>query len=79
MNRSERHGIRYRVKREAIDGIARKNLSQNAFGREYGISSAYMSQILSGKRCPGPSVRGALVLGLGWKFDELFEAVTRDD
>jgi len=56
--------------------LAREGLSQNAFACQVGISPGYMSQLLSGKRCPGPKLRPRIQSAPSLKqlsFDELFE------
>ncbi len=53
--------------------LTRHNLTQNAFARLIGIDPGYLSQMLSGKRRPSPSMRARLMAGLGiTDFDELF-------
>ncbi len=54
--------------------LVRRNLSQNHLARACGISSGYMSQLLTGDRCPGPEVRAKLQKALPkMTFDQLFE------
>ena len=54
--------------------LARLNLTQNELARHCGVSSGYLSQLLSGVRCPGPAVRRRLLDALpGATFDQLFE------
>jgi transcriptional regulator with XRE-family HTH domain len=66
--------------REDVWGrIMRGNVSQNDFARKAGISSGYLSQLLSRVRSPGPAVRRVLQDALpGADFDELFEEVAGD-
>lgn len=71
MNETPRFRLRPKLKRE----IARLNESQNAVARACGLSSGYMSQLLSGKRHPGPSTRARLLEHLHLEFDQVFEEV----
>jgi len=48
--------------------LARKNMSQNAFAFRIGVSSGYMSQLMSGIRNPSPLLRERLLIAL--KLDE---------
>lgn len=49
-------------------------LSQNAWARRLGLSRAYLSQLINGRRLyPGRKVRRKLLGGLGLSFQELFE------
>ncbi len=62
--------------------LARRNLSQNAFARRISVSSAYMSQILSGERNPSPKLREKMLKSLNesismrglppFRFEDLF-------
>jgi len=50
------------------------NLSQNKLATLCGVSSGYMSQLVSGKRHPGPGVRARLLqVFTKLSFDDLFE------
>lgn len=67
--------IRARLKTNTITNILlRKNLSQNWLAERLGITSGYMSQVLSGSRNPSPQLRQRI---MDWQpeldFDELFE------
>jgi len=54
--------------------LARRNLSQNSLAREIGISSGFLSQLLSGARNPGPKTRTRIMAAFPTaSFDELFE------
>jgi transcriptional regulator with XRE-family HTH domain len=65
---------RFRVKSAVRTAIAKLNISQNQLARSCGITSGYLSQLLSGKRCAGPVVRARLLEQLdGLAFDDLFE------
>lgn len=56
--------------------LARMNVSQNELARRAGISSGYMSQLLSQIRCAGPATREKLLQVLpGIDFDNLFNEV----
>ncbi|MBD3342428.1 MAG: helix-turn-helix domain-containing protein [Candidatus Lokiarchaeota archaeon] len=61
-------------KKDSVEELlARKNLSQNWLANRVGISKAYMSQLLRGKRCPSPKVRNKFLKYFEEKkFDDLF-------
>ena len=53
--------------------LNRHNLSQNELARQLGITSGYLSQLISGQRCPSPQLRRRLLGALGDPpFDDLF-------
>ena len=55
--------------------LARKNMSQNCFAMRLGVSSGYMSQIMSGVRNPSPALRGRILKEFKMdesRFDDLF-------
>lgn len=53
--------------------LNRHNLAQNELARQLGISSGYLSQLMSGQRCPSPQLRRRLLRALGDPaFDDLF-------
>lgn len=53
--------------------LNRLNMSQNELARMAGISSGYLSQLMSGTRCPSAEVRRKLMKTLGvTDFDDLF-------
>ena len=55
------------------DAVARQNLSQNEMAAKLGISKCYMSQVLSGTRCPSPRLRRKMLDVLSpLIFDDLF-------
>ena len=55
------------------DLLNRLNMSQGELARRSGISSSYLSQLLTGQRCPSPKVRERLMAALGVRrFDDLF-------
>ena len=58
----------------------RLNMSQNDMARRLGITSAYLSRLINGRRNPSPRMRGLLQEALGSpEFDDLFVVVKRDD
>lgn len=65
---------RVRIKPETVwKYLNRLNVSQNKLARRVGISSGYLSQLMSGTRCPSAEVRVGLMEALGvTDFDELF-------
>lgn len=53
--------------------LNRLNLAQNELARQVGITSGYLSQLISGTRCPSPQLRRRLLDALGdLPFDDLF-------
>ena len=51
----------------------RLNVSQNELARLVGTSSSYLSQLMSGHRCPSAAFRKKLMDALGvTDFDDLF-------
>ena len=55
--------------------LARKNMSQNCFAMRLGVSSGYMSQLMSGVRNPSPALRKKILAVLQMDesgFDDLF-------
>ncbi len=53
--------------------IARRNLSKNMLAIKTGISSSYISQIISGTRYPSPKIREKLQQALQpLTFDDIF-------
>ena len=51
----------------------RLNMSQNELARLVGTSSSYLSQLMSGHRCPSADFRKKLMDALGvTDFDDLF-------
>ncbi len=53
--------------------LNRLNMSQNELARLAGISSGYLSQLMSGTRCPSAELRRRLMKALGvTDFDDLF-------
>lgn len=60
--------------------ISRRNLSQNELASLAGISSGYLSQLISGRKSPSPDVRRRLQKALDITgFDELFVLEYEDD
>lgn len=60
--------------------ISRRNLSQNELASLAGISSGYLSQLISGRKSPSPEVRRRLQKALDITgFDELFVLEYEDE
>lgn len=59
--------------RAVWDHLNRLNISQNELVRRVGLTSGYLSQLITGKRRPSPQTRELLqqVLG-GVSFDDIF-------
>ena len=70
-----------KVNRRVVwDRMARLNLTQNDMARRIGISSAYLSRLITGKRNPSPRMRDRLQQILECpKFEDLFIVVSVDD
>jgi transcriptional regulator with XRE-family HTH domain len=66
--------VKVRVNSKGLWGaVARQNLSQNEMAVRLGISKCYMSQVLSGTRCPSPKLRRRMLEVLSpLTFDDLF-------
>lgn len=65
---------RFRLRATVRMALARENISQNQLARRCGVTSGFMSQLLSGQRNAGPRVRARLLESLpGLDFDTLFE------
>ena len=68
--------LRFRLKPSVRMAVAKENVSQNHLARSCGVTSGFMSQLLSGRRNAGPAVRARLLEHLpGLSFDDLFEEV----
>lgn len=66
--------LRFRVKPDVRRAIAKQNITQNHLARSCGVTSGFMSQLLSGQRNAGPAVRARLLEHLpGMGFDRIFE------
>ena len=53
--------------------LNRLNMTQNELARLVGTSSSYLSQLMSGKRCPSAAFRKKLMSALGvTRFEDLF-------
>ena len=53
--------------------LSRLNIAQNELARMTGISSGYLSQLMTGTRCPSPDTRRRLMKALGVSsFEDLF-------
>ncbi len=65
---------RVRLKAESVwRHLNRLNMTQNELARLLGISSGYLSQLMSGTRCPSAEMRVQVMEVLGvTDFDELF-------
>jgi transcriptional regulator with XRE-family HTH domain len=70
----------FRVRRQAfLRWMARRNVSQNDLARRCGISSGFMSQLLSGKRNAGPKTRARIAAAFPRAdFDKLFQEIELD-
>jgi len=69
--------IRMNLKTDSVAmRLVRRGTTQNAFAREVGVTSGFMSQMLSGMRCPGPATRRKIMAApsmKGFTFDDLFD------
>ena len=67
--------LKAKLKSERLrDVLLKKNLSQNWLAKRLKISSGYMSQMLSGVRCPSPLMRQRIMDSLpDMAFEDLFE------
>jgi transcriptional regulator with XRE-family HTH domain len=58
-------------------------MSQNNFAKRAGISRSYLSQLMTGQRCPSPRTRQLIVKELGEaaeaQFDSLFEELVEGE
>lgn len=62
---------RVRLNANAVwERLNRRNLAQNEVARAVGITSGYLSQLLSGTRRPSPRVQARLMKELGIKDPE---------
>ena len=53
--------------------LNRLNMTQNELARLVGTSSGYLSQLMSGTRCPSADIRKRLMEALGiTRFEDLF-------
>ncbi len=70
-----------RLKPEPVwEQITRRNLSQNELAELAGISSGYLSQLISGRKSPSPEVRRRLQKALDITgFDVLFVLEYEDE
>ena len=58
---------------KAWELLNRLNIAQNELARMAGISSGYLSQLMTGTRCPSPETRRRLMKVLGVsEFEDLF-------
>ena len=59
--------------------LSRLNMTQNELAERVGTSSSYLSQLMSGHRCPSADMRKRLMDALGvTDFDDLFIMETGD-
>jgi transcriptional regulator with XRE-family HTH domain len=66
----------FRLRPEVRRSLARLNISQNELARTIGLTSGFMSQLLTGRRLAGPVTRRRLMGALPLDFDQLFEEVS---
>ena len=60
--------------------LNRLNINQNDLARLAGITSGYLSLLMSGKRCPSGEVRQRLMDALGvTRFEDLFIEMNADE
>ena len=60
--------------------ITQRNMSQNELASQAGISSGYLSQLISGRKSPSPEVRRRLQAALEIScFEDLFVMEYGDD
>ena len=72
--KGHRPASRVRLKQRGVwDRLDQMHMSQNEMAHEVGITSGYLSQLMSGTRCPSAEMRQRLqeVLGID-SFDDLF-------
>jgi transcriptional regulator with XRE-family HTH domain len=68
-----RQQVTVRLKSEVLRAImARQNFSQDRLARRLRISSTFLSQILSGRRNPSPTIRQRMLDVFERSFDDLF-------
>ena len=73
MNTHNHHRVRIKVA-ALFERLDRLHMSQSELARQAGLSTGYVSQVISGKRTPSPPVRRRIQTTLGVDdFDELFE------
>jgi len=72
--------IRFRLRRRPILRLlAKQNMSQNDLARKCGLSSGFMSQLLTGERLPGPSTRRKIMARFPKAaFEVIFEEIEVD-
>lgn len=52
--------------------IAETGMTLKSFSEKVGVSHPYLSQVLSGKRNPSPTVAGKIAEGLDKEINEIF-------
>ena len=77
INRPPAHSAyQYRLRSDVKRELARLNLSQNRLAKLVGITSGFMSQLITGRRYVGPETRQRMMDRLpSLTFDQLFEEV----
>jgi transcriptional regulator with XRE-family HTH domain len=66
--------LRVKLNREFVEMVlARRNLSQNGLARNLGVSSGYISQIMTGRRFISAKMRQRMLRYFrGYTFNDLF-------
>ena len=72
--KGRRPAARVKLKQRCVwSRIDQLNMSQNELARTLGITSGYLSQLMTGTRCPSAEMRKHLQEALGINsFDDLF-------
>lgn len=67
--------MKIRIRESTLRNVLlRKNLSQNWLAHRLGISTGYMSQLMSGRRSPSAELREQMLTQfVSMTFDDLFE------
>ena len=69
--------IRVKLRRKAVEEyLYDRNMTQSDLARGLGVSAGYLSQLLSGTRCPSPRLRARLLRKVKADRESLFEPVT---
>ena len=76
--RDRRPRVRIRT-REVYELLERLNMSQNRLAELAGLTSGYLSMILTGKRTASPDARWRIQQALGVEFDAIFEMEVSND
>jgi len=66
--------LKVKLNREVVEVVlVRRNLSQNGLARRLGVSSGYISQIMTGGRFISPKMRRRMLRYFrGYTFNDLF-------